>query len=627
MLTREKKGETMATFYIPDSTGWAEDHNGGTKLRFAISTEYDRENNRSTVTLMPQVMIASSGYRLVYNMRDNSSLTANGNTLIAATGSGSGTNGLSFDLTSTGWKNIRGVNGYAFTVDHNAQGLATVTVNQAIRLLSVAYQGNQYSMSWAGKAGSYSWSETPYITYTLILSAGTGSTVTVTKGGVTLQNGASVQEGDVLTVNFGAAAGYVLETHTVNGETVESGSTVTVGGNVTVAATASAISYTLSISAGTGTEVTVQRISSPKQGAALGALTDGAALYDGDVLRASAEAATGYALTSATLNGKPIPENHTVSGDVSVTATAQEYVDPTTRFVLTISTGTGAGATVIRQNEKLISGAIIAAGDVLSVYFSADAGYVLDSQTVNGSPFISGGTVTVSGDVAVAVTAAEDTKIPVTIGDLWHDKPTFFQWESDRVLVVSGTDKTPYLRFANCALSRALVVKAEYAAGEWRCSVPNILLQYAGDMVVSVVTEEETGETRELASAVYRVKPRVKPQDYEYTENIGYINWVAKSEEAEKLLQQMRIDVEANSQAEAWAVGTRNGVPVGADDETFQNNAQFYADVSRQQALTGGFIFFRIDENGNLIFIRTTDVPYRFRLENGDLIVEVVNNE
>jgi len=617
----------MATFYIPDSTGWAEDHNGGTKLRFAISTEYDRENNRSTVTLMPQVMIASSGYRLVYNMRDNSSLTVNGNTLIAATGSGSGTNGLSFDLTSTGWKNIRGVNGYSISVDHNAQGLATVTINQAIRLLSVAYQGQQYSMSWANKAGSYSWSETPYITYTLILSAGTGSTITVTKSGVPLQNGASIQEGDVLTVNFGAAAGYELATHTVNGETAASGSTVTVAGNVTVAATANAISYTLSISAGTGTEVTVQRISSPKQGAALGALTDGAALYDGDVLRASAEAAPGYALTSATLNGKPIPENHTVSGDVSVAATAQEYVDPTTRFVLTISTGTGAGATVIRQNEKLISGAIIAAGDVLSVYFSADAGYVLDSHTVNGSPFISGGTVTVSGDVAVSVTAVEEAKVAVTVADLWHDKPTFFQWESDRILVISGTDKTPFLRFANCALSRALVVKAEYAAGEWRCAVPNIMLQYAGDMAVSVVTEEETGETRELTSAVYRVKARMKPQDYEYTENIGYINWVAKSEEAEKLLQQMRIDVEANSQAEAWAVGTRNGVPVEEDDETFQNNAQFYADVAKQQALTGGFIFFRIDENGNLIFIRTNDVPYRFRLENGDLIVEVVNNE
>lgn len=609
----------MAFFHIPHGSGWTEDHGYGILLRFQVSTSYDRAANKSTVTITPQAY-SNGDYQYRYNMLNNSYLTANGQTLIAATGSGSGGNGLYFDLTSDGWRDL---DSYTITVNHDAQGNASLNISQAFRL-----NGNGQARSFVNhSSGSQSWSETPYVDYTLILSAGPGSTVTVTKAGVTLQNGASIRDGDVLTVNFGAAAGFVLETHTVNGETKESGSTVTVGGNVTVAATASAIPYTLSISSGPGTEVTVQRISSPKQGAALGALTDGSALYDGDVLRASAEAATGYALTSATLNGKPIPENHTVSGDVSVAATAKEYVDPTTRFVLTISTGTGAGATVIRQNEKLISGAIIAAGDVLSVYFSADAGYILDSQTVNGSPFISGGTVTVSGDVAVAVTATEDTKIPVTIGDLWHDKPSFAQWESDRVLVINGSEKPPFVRFANCAISRALVVKAEYAGSEWRCKVPNIMLQYAGDMAVSVVVEEENGETREIASAVYRVKPRVKPQDYEYTENIGYINWVAKSAEAEKLLEQMRIDVEANSRAEAWAVGTRNGVPVGPTDETFQNNARFYADVAGQQAVTGGFLYFYINEYGQLVYTRTEDVIYDFRLENGRLIVEVETDE
>lgn len=83
--------------------------------------------------------------------------------------------------------------------------------------------------------------------YKLTISAGSGSVITVTRNGEALYNGSSIASGDVLTINFGALDGYVLEKHTVNGSTVSSGSRHTVKGNTTVVATAVQKTHLLSI--------------------------------------------------------------------------------------------------------------------------------------------------------------------------------------------------------------------------------------------------------------------------------------------------------------------------------------------------------------------------------------------
>ena len=82
--------------------------------------------------------------------------------------------------------------------------------------------------------------------------------------------------------------------------------------------------------------------------------------------------------------------------------------------------------------------------------------------------------------------------------------------------------------------------------------------------------------------------------------------------------------VKSASDAEAWAVGERNGVPVPETDETFQNNSEFYAMLAQQSAKDAGFVYFHIDENGDLIMQRTSDLDYTFELIDGDLyLVEV----
>lgn len=124
----------------------------------------------------------------------------------------------------------------------------------------------------------------------------------------------------------------------------------------------------------------------------------------------------------------------------------------------------------------------------------------------------------------------------VKITDIDGKKPSFTQWDVDRVLLISGVDSQPALHFANHELRRAIVVLAEEDGDHWTCKVPNFILQFAGPMAVSVFLQPDDDEGKTVFTAVYNVLPKMKPQDYSYTENIGYINWVVKSEEVQNLI-------------------------------------------------------------------------------------------
>lgn len=43
-------------------------------------------------------------------------------------------------------------------------------------------------------------------------------------------------------------------------------------------------------------------------------------------------------------------------------------------------------------------------------------------------------------------------------------------------------------------------------------------------------------------------------------------------------LEDIAAQIQAVSDAEAWAVGTRNGIPVDSSDPTYHNNAKYYAE-------------------------------------------------
>lgn len=168
----------------------------------------------------------------------------------------------------------------------------------------------------------------------------------------------------------------------------------------TTATVANATARSLSISAGTGSSVTVIRQSSPW--VATSSISNGATVYDGDVLKIDFSVSTGYNLSVRTVNGSTFTSGgtHTVSGNVTVVsrATVKSYT-------LTINADSHALVTVTRGGEALSNGAEINHFDVLSVTASAVSGYKVSAADINGTAISPDTAVshTVSGPVTVTV--------------------------------------------------------------------------------------------------------------------------------------------------------------------------------------------------------------------------------
>lgn len=80
--------------------------------------------------------------------------------------------------------------------------------------------------------------------------------------------------------------------------------------------------------------------------------------------------------------------------------------------------------------------------------------------------------------------------------------------------------------------------------------------------------------------------------------------------------------------AEAWAVGQRNGQDVSSTDPTYQNNSKFWAEVAQQGAEESGFAWFNVDvETGEAIVTITdnldSEVRFSVNYDTGELEVIV----
>lgn len=255
--------------------------------------------------------------------------------------------------------------------------------------------------------------------HTLTISPATGTSVSVNRtsspsGQATgiINSGATIYDGDVLQITGSANTGYNFGGLIVNGSSFSSGSSITVSSDVSVSTSAAVKQFVLSISAGTGTTITVNRTSSPKQGASTGNLSNGAIIYYDDVLKISGVANTGYDFGGLTVNNTTFTSGNTttVTSAVSVASTATLK-----SFTLSISAGVGSSITVNRTSSinttatigNLNNGDTIYYGDILKISMSVDRGYYLGILTVNGSEFTNGGNYTVREDVSVVSNATE----------------------------------------------------------------------------------------------------------------------------------------------------------------------------------------------------------------------------
>ena len=307
----------MATYYVPNETGWTDTGilGNAAQMRLKLDRSYNASANRSTLTVTLQCRSPNYGGR--YLLLNNALVKLNDTVLINGGGNATGALNAYVDLNcDTAWHNlVDSTSGqtlsWTATVNHAADGKATATLSVKVRL----YRNDSYYLTFYDLSGSQTMNETRQ--FTLSISAGTGSTITVKRSGTTLTNGATLTYGDQLTISFGAQTGYNLATHTVNGSTFPSGGSHTVTGAVSVVSTAAKRTYTLSISAGTGSIITVKRSGTT--------LTNGATLTHGDTLTISFAAASGYELLTHTVNGSAFTSGggHTVTGAVAVAASAR----------------------------------------------------------------------------------------------------------------------------------------------------------------------------------------------------------------------------------------------------------------------------------------------------------------
>lgn len=403
----------MSTFYIPSDSGWNDNGTMGAaaKLRLKVDRTYNASTNRSSLTITLQGL--APNYSGKYYLLDNASISLNGSTIFS--GGGSGSQSLSYYVQYQGdstWHDLKQSNGNTYswtaTVNHSTDGTATAQFNVSVRLYTSSYYFTFYSVS-----GSASINETRQ--FTLSISAGTGSTITVKKGTTTLSNGATVTYGDSLIITFTANTGYDLGTHTVNGSTFTSGGTHTVTGAVSVVSTATKKTFTLAISAGTGSSITVKKGTTT--------LSNGATITYGDILTVTFGVSTGYNLGTHTVNGSTFTSgnNHTVTGAVSVISSATVK-----SFTLSVSVGAHTTIVVNRTSSllgsgstgNLSNGSTIYYNDVLEISFSVSDGCVLSTHTVNGSAFTSGSSHTVTAAVSVVSSATVNSyQLSLTAGN------------------------------------------------------------------------------------------------------------------------------------------------------------------------------------------------------------------
>lgn len=309
----------MAEIFAPES-GWYGYGSGSTAyFRFRVTPTYNISTNKTTLAIGLQVKFTGNSWLWPYWF-SSGVISVNGSAALTLDSTYTVSNPTAKDT----WYNVvKNGSSTLLTreVTHTDDGKASVTLGLSSAQINYSYGGSSYYISLTGSYGeTVSLNQTR--TFALSISAGTGSTITVTRGGSALTNGATVTYGDVLTISFAANTGYTLGTHTVNGSTFTSGNTHTVTGAVSVASTATANTYTLTISQDAHSTATVKR-----NGVAL---SNGASISTGDVLVITFAAADGYKLKTNTVNGSAFTSggSWTVSSAVTVAVTSESGDPP-----------------------------------------------------------------------------------------------------------------------------------------------------------------------------------------------------------------------------------------------------------------------------------------------------------
>lgn len=217
------------------------------KLRVNWSETYDAGTNKSTVTISSVEFKSTGWYGFTYY--PDGIIKVNGTPVITMNSYHGDHNCRAGSLNS--WSKIKKSGGAVATgsvdIVHDADGTKSITIevvgNRFSRCYFYTVNGDDGGSGW-GCTGSKAITLTTIPTYSLAISAGTGSSITVNRtssgyaGTGNISAGERLYYGDKLKITFSPKTNYRLLTTTVNGSAFTSGNTHTVAADVTVSSTA-----------------------------------------------------------------------------------------------------------------------------------------------------------------------------------------------------------------------------------------------------------------------------------------------------------------------------------------------------------------------------------------------------
>ena len=175
--------------------------------------------------------------------------------------------------------------------------------------------------------------------------------------------------------------------------------------------------YSLSISAGANTTVTVNRTSSPNQHASTGNLSSGSVIYYGDVLTISYSVSSGYAISTHTVNGASFTsgQSFTVTGAISVVTTAG--ASASWKTVFSGNTSTSASSLTINGIRANVP------TKVTGRLYYHDPDYVYDEGSTNFTSVELPYTVSNTGGKVVIAKPTTANKLSLTFTRYSFDHP------------------------------------------------------------------------------------------------------------------------------------------------------------------------------------------------------------
>lgn len=293
----------------------------------------------------------------------------------------------------------------------------TVNINYTVAYDALTNQTtvtfSESNLSYSGKS-DYETSSTTTITVTAEDNTSSTATATLstsgyTVGGDTFTGTPSPSEVIVSHSSEAGTKSITISASTTVNVYLGSGPTlnrIKGSGSTSVTSGTYVPQYSLSISAGKGSTIIVNRISSPNKGAATGNLSSIDYIYHGDKLKISFGAEPGYSLDTHKVNNETFTsENtHTVYDNVNVVSSASVL-----RYKLYINADSHANVTVTRTESPKASASIgtvlhddyIYYGDKLSITVTPKSGYEVNTSTLNGGAMESSHTV--GSDVTIKV--------------------------------------------------------------------------------------------------------------------------------------------------------------------------------------------------------------------------------